>query len=508
MSESRPQENVALWPPRAMSTQHPDNAFMPSFASNGESIKGEDEITEARYVFSTLGCDEQMWDYEGKDTDVDVVMKLLASDPHFFQERPLGRELFLTLRIPNPAVEQGMRKKVQEALYNIATSYDLAQQFYQDGHHAPIFEVILPLTRSADQVLAAYLYYQRVVAGAGEQRLTGSTRVKDWLGDTFPRRINVIPLVEEMASLSQVDDIVGPYLTQMEEMGQGQDHLRVFLARSDPALNYGHLSATLLCKIALQRLEALETQRGVTIHPILGAGGAPFRGNLRPGFVDSVLQEYPSVQTFTVQSSFKYDHPEERVKAEVEKLRRWRRRPALPVEEERALDIIERYSRCYRSHVERLAPAVNTLSSLVPRRRARRLHVGLYGYSREVDGGESRSVQLPRAITFCAALYSLGVPPELIGLEALTGEDMAFLREVYPNFLQDLLSAGRYVNEENMQHLLGLEAWWAARPYIGEVDREHAGLSRVIFDRMEMTEGRQRTRLLLQWAAETRGFLG
>ncbi|MBC7096909.1 MAG: phosphoenolpyruvate carboxylase, partial [Methanobacteriales archaeon] len=47
--------------PRCMSTQHPDNVNPPFFASS-PLLSGEDEIKEAYYVFSHLGCDEQMWD--------------------------------------------------------------------------------------------------------------------------------------------------------------------------------------------------------------------------------------------------------------------------------------------------------------------------------------------------------------------------------------------------------------------------------------------------------------
>jgi len=81
--------------------------------------------------------------FSERATDVDVVMKLLSANPDFFRENPLGSQVFLTMRIPNPTVEQGTRKKVEEALHNVPTSYDLAQQFYGDMKSPPIFEVIL-----------------------------------------------------------------------------------------------------------------------------------------------------------------------------------------------------------------------------------------------------------------------------------------------------------------------------------------------------------------------------
>jgi len=58
--------------PRCMSTQHPDNVNLPFFAKS-TVLGGEDEIQEAYYALSHLGCDEQMWDYEGKEVDSFVV---------------------------------------------------------------------------------------------------------------------------------------------------------------------------------------------------------------------------------------------------------------------------------------------------------------------------------------------------------------------------------------------------------------------------------------------------
>src|SRR5438132_10582481 len=44
-----------------------------------------------------------------------------------------------------------------------------------------------------------------------------------------------------------------------------------------------------------------------------------------------------------------------------------------------------------------------------------------------------RSVHLPRAIGFCAALYSLGLPPELLGLADVTNEELRIILKNAPN---------------------------------------------------------------------------
>jgi len=323
--------------PRCMSTQHPDNVNSPFFVHNS-IIGGEDEIKEAYYAFSHLGCDEQMWDCEGKEVDSYVVKKLLTKYKSFFKEKTLGKDLNLTLRGPNPSVERAEAKILLEALESIPRSFDAARLFYKDDK-APIFEVILPMTASSIEINNVYRYYSDIVVGKEKKILTnGKTTIADWIGEFKPKKINVIPLFEDIEHMLNAHDITREYLQD-----KNLEYQRVFLARSDPALNYGLISAVLLNKITLQRLHRLSEEIGVEIYPILGAGSAPFRGNLRPQNVENVSEEYPSVSTFTIQSAFKYDNPPEDVVKAISKLQKMRITLPQEIDEERCLELINKY---------------------------------------------------------------------------------------------------------------------------------------------------------------------
>ena len=80
---------------RCMSTQHPDNVKNPFFTESSE-IGGDDEIKEAFYSYSHIGCREQLWDCEGKEVDNFVVKKLLNNYEPYFSTNFLGKDVFLT----------------------------------------------------------------------------------------------------------------------------------------------------------------------------------------------------------------------------------------------------------------------------------------------------------------------------------------------------------------------------------------------------------------------------
>jgi phosphoenolpyruvate carboxylase len=425
--------------PRVMSTQHPDNATLPFFTA-GDVIEGDDEIQEAYYVYSHLGCDEQMWDFEGKEGDEYAVKKLLSRYDDFFADHRLGEDVRLTIRGPNPDVEESEAKILLEILESIPRSYDAAELFATDqgvDPVAPIVEVIVPMVTGADQINAVQEYYESFVAGKGEEVVWDGRTVADWVGAFEPASIDVIPLIEERDAMLRAHEIFQEYAAAHD-----RESVRVFLARSDPALNYGSLAADLINKVALSRLYRTAAETGVDVHPILGAGPAPFRGNFTPERVRKTVDAYPEVETFTVQSAFKYDYPVDTVRTAVETIQDADLGESPPsIDEERALDVVDRTAAAYSDQVDAVAPVVNRLSSSVPDRRARKLHVGLFGYSREV--GEQT---LPRAIGYTAALYSVGCPPTLLGAHALTSDDVAFVKSVFPTYFDHLRDAASYFN--------------------------------------------------------------
>ena len=434
--------------PRTMATQHPDNANVPAW-SNGDIIDGNAEVFEAYFDYETLGCQEVMWDAEGKDVDTRVVRKLLDKYQDYFRAHIIGKDVFLTYRIPNPRIEVVEKKVAVETLENIPVAHDVASSFYKK-ETTPIFEVILPFTTDCREPLWLFNYYRRTIAADEEVRLDESTTAQDWVGSFKPKKINVIPLVEDFASILSVDKIVTPYIDSVQPK-----NLRVFIARSDPALNYGLFCATLLCKIALSKLKKLEKAKQVNIHPIIGAGSKPFRGHLSPENIENFLHEYRGLTTVTIQSAFRYDYPVEQVKECVKLLNNMlpNGEPTSiePDEERILLQILQKFRKRYESSIELLAPLINRISTYVPQRRARKLHIGLFGYSRSVAG-----INLPRAIPFSAALYSLGVPPEFLGascLEDLSDQEWRVTEKHYKNMKHDLNAAGAFVSWENINML-------------------------------------------------------
>jgi phosphoenolpyruvate carboxylase len=482
--------------PKCMSTQHPDNVSSPFFAEDSE-LGGEDEIKEAYYAFSHLGCDEQMWDCEGKEVDNFVVKKLLTKYESFFREKRLGREVFITLRGPNPTVETAEAKILLETLESIPRSFDAAKLFYREDT-PPVFEIILPMVASPKCIDRIYRYYCDFVVGK-QNRLfrEGDITIAEWIGEFKPERINVIPLFEDMEHMLDAHNMIREYLKDKDV-----EYQRVFLARSDPAMNYGLVSAVLLNKIALQRLQRLSEDIGVKIYPIIGVGSAPFRGNLKPQTVEKVAEEYPSTHTFTIQSAFKYDNPTDDVRKAIRKLQERKTSAPQEVDEERCLEIIKKYYQEYQRQITILAPVINKIARYVPSRRKRKLHIGLFGYSRSMRG-----ITLPRAIKFTAALYSIGLPPEILGLNALGKDDIQSISEVYVSFEDDLRDAIRYLNPNTGFLPKDLEA--KVRDFLVDFqsDKEHKEITDYIASSLRENRTEDIGEYVLR-AANLRKFLG
>jgi phosphoenolpyruvate carboxylase len=218
-------------------------------------------------------------------------------------------------------------------------------------------------------------------------------------------------------------------------------------------------------KLALAKLKEFGETSGIPVFPFMGAGSLPFRGGLSPDNLDRFLQEFPGVRTVTIQSAFRYDYPLAEVKTAIKRLEtelpKLSLRPMDKATQAKLKSIGEQAAGLYKQTLSGLAAGMQPLFESVPKRRDRRQHIGLLAYSRSM--GEQT---LPRAITFTAAFYSVGVPPEFIGsgraLKRLKPLELALLQAHYPNLANDFQAAGRYLNRDNLHAFAGGSADWQA----------------------------------------------
>lgn len=424
-----------------MISQHPDNASKP-YWHNSTFIGIGHETKECFLSFSDLGVSEYKWDWEGKYVDESVVERLFSEYHDYFRNNPLGKEKFLTFRLPNPKVETEFR--LGRAFMGILGAAGLAKQI--DLHSPPLFEVILPMTESAEEMIAIQEAFREIAS------------LKHALydfGEESLKHIEIIPLFEQVSTIISSNLILEKYWQlHIEKFHFKPLYLRPYLARSDPALNSGLVPTVLAIKIGLSHYRKFEKKHNIKLYPIIGSASLPFRGGLTPNTVEEFCNEYQGIRTTLLQSAFRYDYKKKSVIKAIKKLEKilpQGEAASISISEEEALKkLIAVFEKYYRKTVEPLAPLINKVAADLPKRRERVLHIGLFGYSRGVG-----KVKLPRAIGFTGALYSLGIPPEIMGTGrgikyAIKTNQIKLLEKYYLNIKQDLRRAGRFVQKNDL----------------------------------------------------------
>jgi phosphoenolpyruvate carboxylase len=452
-----------------MATQHPDNASVPWWKKEA-FINTQEEIDEMVLLFEKLPIDEYMWDWEGKYVDEAVGEKLFSRAQKLLEKRPLGDKLHLTYRIP--AFDGTKMHRMARAFMNVLSLADLAHDI---GYKKPpVTEMFLPLTTSAEQPIKVREVFRKIARYHADIFHGNAKKDAEIL-----KHFEVTPLVEDAASLLTIEKILDPYWKSLKkekkDLSRGQ---RVFLARSDPAMNAGLLPAVLAIKVALSALNDLAEKHTIDVHPIIGTGSLPFRGSVNPLYTDPFLLQYAGVRTYSIQSAFRYDYQMGDVRKALEKIKREApRRKAMKVnftDRKRITELCGAMSKIWRPTIESIAPLINDVARFVPPRRERLQHIGLFGYSRGIG-----KVRLPRAIGFTAALYSIGVPPELIAtgrglLHAEKTGELELVRQYYPALKDDLEHAGKYFNRENLELLA------KTKPIFKDIQKDVAAIERIV----------------------------
>ena len=439
--------------PALMATQHPDNAYAPYWDTNHDGfVSVFEETKECVSAFRDLGIQEFMWDWEGKHADAAVIDRLFTEYHQFFSERHIGRDIFLTFRIPNIWCEK--EYSLLRALSVILTSEDFAKDL--GLHPNPLFEVILPMTENAKQLIHIQTTFKKFAAFKKEVLNHHNIDNHDYL--------SVIPLIEGVDNQLNIRQLLLEYIQlHIATFNRPPAYIRPFLAGSDPALVSGLIPKVLANKIALSEIAKVSKETGIPMYPILGVGSLVFRGGLSPERITQFIEAYKGVRTVTIQSGFRYDYPMPDVQAAIAKLtRELPKHDAVSIPDEDILILKEIIRKCqtqYQYTLDGIVGDIEPVFRAFPKRRERKQHIGLLGYGRSMG-----ATPLPRAITFTGSCYSLGIPPEIMGtgqaLAMLTAKEFDILQTYYPHLAQDLDAAGRYVNKETISSYLQQNKKW------------------------------------------------
>nr|MDO8082406.1 phosphoenolpyruvate carboxylase [Candidatus Freyarchaeota archaeon] len=338
-----------------------------------------------------------------------------------------------------------------------------------------IYEVIHPLTESPMEMTRIEMSFN-ILKNYILETIDATAKLKD---------VQIIPFIRDLSSLLNTSNIISEYLKAYTSSRNPLDYLRVFLGRSDSAVNCGLVPSTLASKIAISDLAIIGEELGTPTFPILNAGSLPFRGFVNPENLDKILNDYSGIRTITIPSSLRYDIDRREAQRVVvllkDKLQSQKPQTFSKKDKNEIINIISLFAANYYESLYDILLDTR-IFELVPLRRDQPINSKNKDHlscqlmikqlaklctdkeiSKQLLKMESLKFEPPvGAIPFTATLYSIGLPPEFIGtgrgLNAVNewkSEALEQLMDVYYSSLKDSLKyASRFLCMDAFQKVL------------------------------------------------------
>lgn len=376
-----------MYVPRMMCTQHPDTTV---------KITTQQEIDEAIQAFTMYKCDEVMSDYEGKLTPYAQPKEIVLKSHSL--EIPLGERAFITVRLPNPSLEDFDRVDLAIEAGIIANYYSFKLFNVQ-----AVKWYILPMVEDIDIVRLV----QRLI-------IKKLNIIKEEF-HIYIEPSQLIPLLEDVKSHIRIRSYITTLLTVLKEYGVDFNTLRVFLGKSDAAVKSGHISSALSIMYALSDLRKLSMELQIEVKPIIGMGIPPFRGALNnPELIEFAVQRYSGFSTATIQSAVRYDIPYKDYVKVMETILSNVDRDFIKVDP-MVLELLDQSVKSYRDLASRYIDIIRKIAEYVPSTRDR---ISWKNYGR-IFPMYNESYSVPRAIVYTSAWYSTGVPPTFLDADLI-----------------------------------------------------------------------------------------
>ena len=485
--------------PKLMATQHPDSTVI---------LMPQDEVEEAIQDVLPLdrggrGCDEKMVDYEGKATPYNQ-MRDIIEEIRKYDVVP-GEDFLITPRVPNPKLEDKDRHLL--AITAAVTANMYSQLYFNTD---AIKYIVLPMSSSTLELAEVQRRILKVERLVSEEF---SLRLEDW--------IRLIPLFETAESHMHIDEIVeGLRIAFIKEIGLFEKEFRIFMGKSDSGIYSGHIASSIGIRMGLLKLWNWQKETMFKVYPIVGMGKPPLRGHMAEWIINDWVEAWKGYYTATVQSALRFNTDrKDYVSTITTVVKHSGQQPPLELLSyaKEMINVAWRASEVYTQRLDALADTIMFMAKLVTRTRAR-----LESYKRKAKTGK----EMPRAIRFCASLYSIGLGPSVMGASVLdelakgTAETFEHLLEFLPMLKKDLAFDYAFTDKEVFRKYVDDKTYEmiekdlkTVEEYFGNVEPPKRPEERYLLKLRELRDSISeaeisKAKAIIMELAEMRGFLG